>query len=146
MTLEKLVARECVRDTYARYNHAGDRGRLTELADCFADDGILEVKGYFTARGRADIIAALTEVGTRVARTDAPSAGARHITRHFVANLLFASISPDRIHSDAYFTVFHVDAADHWGRYRDELVPVDDRWLFAHRIVSIDGKRPESTA
>jgi hypothetical protein len=31
-------------------------------------------------------------------------------------------------------------------RYRNELVAVDDRWLFAHRIMSIDGKWPEPTA
>lgn len=146
MTLEELVARERVRDTYARYTHAGDRGSLADLAQCFTEDGVLEVKGWFTAQGRADIIAALTEVATRVARTDAPPPGAQHITRHNIANLLFTTIGPDRIETAAYFTVFQVDAADHWGRYRDELVPVADRWLFAHRLVSIDGKRPGSTA
>lgn len=146
MTLDELIARECVRDTYARYNHAGDRGRLTELAECFTEDGILEVRGYFTARGRAAIVSALTEVAARVARTDTPATGAHHIMRHYVANLLFTSVGPDRIHSDAYFAVFQVDAVDHWGRYRDELVPVHDTWLFAHRIVSIDGRRPGSTA
>jgi hypothetical protein len=39
-----------------------------------------------------------------------------------------------------------VDAVDHWGRYRDEIAPVDGRWLFDHRRVSLDGRRPESTA
>ena len=146
MTLDELIARERVRDTYARYNHAGDRGRLTDLAECFTADGVLEVKGYFTARGRTDIVNALTDVGARVARTDEPPAGAHHVTRHFVANLMFTSVAAERVHSDAYFVVFQVDAADHWGRYGDELVPVDDRWLFARRTVSIDGKRPESTA
>ena len=35
MTVEELLAREQIRDTIALYNHAGDRGRLEELADCF---------------------------------------------------------------------------------------------------------------
>ncbi|MCW2517331.1 MAG: hypothetical protein JWR11_6373 [Mycobacterium sp.] len=146
MTLDELIARESVRDTYARYNHAGDRGRIAELAECFTEDGVLEVKDRFVARGRSEIIETLADESARLARTNAPRPGTRHIMRHYVANLLFTSIRPDRIHSDAYFAVFLVDAVDHWGRYRDELVPVDGRWLFARRLVSVDGMRPESTA
>lgn len=146
MTLDEMIAREHVRDTYARYTHAGDSGRLADLAECFTESGVLEVKGYFTAQGRDDIISALTDVATRVARTDTPPPGAHHIVRHNIANLLFTSVGPDRVRTSAYFTVFHVDAADHWGRYRDELAPVREEWLFAHRLVSIDGKRPGSTA
>ncbi|RAV02814.1 nuclear transport factor 2 family protein [Mycolicibacter senuensis] len=146
MTLDELIARENVRDTYARYNHAGDRGQLEQLSACFSEDGILEVKGGFTARGRGEIVAALSDLGPRVARTDTPPPGAHHIVRHYVANLLFTAVHPERIETQAYFVVFQVDAADHWGRYRDVLVPVGDRWLFAHRRVSVDGKRPGSTA
>jgi hypothetical protein len=146
MTLEELVARECVRDTYARYNHAGDRGRLAELADCFAEDGVLEFKGRFTVQGRSDIAATLAEVSAGVAQTGNPPPGMHHIMRHYVTNLQFTSIADDRIHSEAYFAVFLVDAIDHWGRYRDELIPVNGRWLFTHRRVSLDGKRPESAA
>ena len=146
MTLDELIARESVRDTYARYNHAGDGGRLAELADCFTEDGVLEVRDRFAARGRSEIAATLGEVAAQFPRTDAPPPGTHHIMRHYVANLLFTSIAPDRITSDAYFAVFLVDTVDHWGRYRDELVPVDGRWLFARRRVSVDGKRPGSTA
>jgi SnoaL-like protein len=146
MTLDELIARESVRDTYARYNHAGDRGRVAELAECFTEDGVLEVKDRFAAHGRSEIAAVLGEVAAQFPRTDAPPPGTHHIMRHYVANLLFTSIGPDRIHSEAYFAVFLVDTVDHWGRYRDELVPVDGRWLFARRLVSVDGKRPGSTA
>jgi hypothetical protein len=146
VTLEELIARECVRDTYARYNHTGDRGRLAELAECFTEDGILELKGRFTAKGRDEIAATLADASQGVAQTASPPPGMHHIMRHYVTNLTFTSVSDDRIHSEAYFAVFLVDAVDHWGRYRDELVPVGDRWLFAHRRVSLDGKRPGSPA
>jgi hypothetical protein len=136
------MARESVRDIYARYNHAGDRGRLADLAECFTEDGVLEVKDRFVARGRREIAEILAGESARLA----PPPGTRHIMRHYVANLLFTSIGPGRIHSDAYFAVFLIDTVDHWGRYRDELVPVDGRWLFARRLVSVDGKRPGSTA
>ncbi|GFG83940.1 nuclear transport factor 2 family protein [Mycolicibacter algericus] len=146
MTLDELIARENVRDTYARYNHAGDRGQLERLSACFSEDGILEVKDGFTAHGRREIVAALTDIAPRIARADAPPLGTRHIVRHYVANLLFTSVRPERIETQAYFVVFQVDAADHWGRYRDVLVPVGERWLFSHRLVSVDGKRPGSPA
>jgi hypothetical protein len=146
VTLDELIARERVRDTYARYNHTGDRGRLDELATCFTEDGSLELKGRFVARGRAEIAATLAEASRGVAHTASPPPGMHPIMRHYVTNLAFTSVAGNRIHSEAYFAVFLVDAVDHWGRYRDELVPVGDQWLFAHRRVSLDGKRPESPA
>jgi hypothetical protein len=33
---------------------------------------------------------------------------------------------------------------DHWGRYRDVLVPVENRWLFASRQAIADGFSPQS--
>ena len=33
---------------------------------------------------------------------------------------------------------------DHWGRYRDRLVPVGERWLLAQRSVKTDGYAPGS--
>jgi hypothetical protein len=64
MTLDELVARERVRDTYARYNHSGDRGRLDDLAACFTEDGTLEFKGRFTAQGRSAIAVTLADVSS----------------------------------------------------------------------------------
>lgn len=145
LTLDELLAREGVRDTYARYNHAGDRGRLEELADCFAADGVLEVRNRFTATGRDEIVDSLKSVSGELTHHEPPP-GTRHIVRHYVANLLFTDVSATRVESTAYYVVFLADAADHWGRYRDVLVPVDGRWLFAHRLVTVDGGRAESLA
>ena len=35
---------------------------------------------------------------------------------------------------------------DHWGRYRDRLVPADGGWRFAHRSVRTDGYAPDGWA
>ena len=34
-----------IRDLYTRYTYNGDRGRLADLAACFADGGTLEFPG-----------------------------------------------------------------------------------------------------
>lgn len=140
----ELSAREQVRDTYAAYNHAGDRFRLSELVACFAADGILEVKGQPAVQGRDAILGFLSG-----ARTTAPESVATEavpaevpVIRHFVANLAFTSLTPARIESSAYFQVYTQHGPDHWGRYRDVLVPEDGGWRFAHRLVAVDSAVP----
>jgi hypothetical protein len=53
-------------------------------------------------------------------------------------------VSPEEATVASYFTVFTEIGLDHMGRYRDRLVPVDDRWLIAHRFVSTDWRAPGS--
>ncbi|WP_040831029.1 nuclear transport factor 2 family protein [Nocardia jiangxiensis] len=133
----ELIAREKVRDLVAAYAHSGDRMRLAELAGCFAEDGILEVKGRPPAVGRAAIIEMLSAAPDRGAESTAP-----RIIRHFVTNLRFDSIAPGRIETSSYFVVLTADGPDHWGRYRDILVEAGERWLFAHRLVAVDAAVP----
>ena len=145
MKFDEFVTRERVRDTYARYSHAGDRYRLDELVSCFAVDGILEIKGDKRATGRENI-AQMLGVGAGGRRSSAGTDGRPPIVRHFVTNLLFENISAERVESTAYFCVVtragEHSGMDHWGRYRDVLVPEGDRWVFAHRLVALDAAVP----
>ncbi|MDT7550069.1 MAG: hypothetical protein QOE84_2463 [Actinomycetota bacterium] len=141
MDLWELGVREQVRDTLARYTHAGDSGRIDELARCFVPDGVLEVKGLPPARGRDAILALLS-----------PSAGAdgdgavlaHRFVRHNLSSIRIVAVEPDRVETAAYFLVATADGPDHWGRYRDVLVPFHGDWLFAHRRVTVDAKAPGS--
>jgi hypothetical protein len=133
----ELAARERVRDTYASYTHAGDRFRLAELAACFAEDGVLEVKGGGTAVGRDAIVVMLSG-----ARRDPDPAEEIPRIRHFIANIAFTSMTPEQIGASAYFQVLTQHGPDHWGRYRDVFVPVGGRWLLAHRLVAVDTVMP----
>ena len=45
---------------------------------------------------------------------------------------------PDAARGASYFFVVTARGPDHWGRYRDVLIPVGDRWLFAHRRIGVD--------
>ena len=149
MELWELVARESCRDTLAQYSHAGDRYLLEEFAGAFCEDGVLEIRGNAPLQGRQAIMerfgggtAALQ--ARQSAKAQAPGA-ARRIVRHNVTNIRFESVSPTEATVASYFTVFTEVGPDHVGRYRDQMVPVGDRWLIAHRFVSVDWHAPDST-
>ena len=50
----------------------------------------------------------------------------------------------DRVEVSSYFAVHTDIGLDHWGRYRDVLFPVEGRWLFAHRRISVDAFAADS--
>jgi len=147
--LHELAIREAVRETLARYNHAGDRGRLEELAAQFTPDGVLEIHGGQRLEGRAAIAEGLGGVVSR-----SHSAGHHHgedaardlppIVRHHVSSVLIHDVTPEQAQAASYFAVLTRDGLDHWGRYRDTLVPCEGRWLLAHRFVRTDAYAPGS--
>jgi hypothetical protein len=53
-------------------------------------------------------------------------------------------VARDRVEISSYFAVHTDIGLDHWGRYRDILIPVGDQWLFAHRRISVDAFSPNS--
>jgi SnoaL-like protein len=144
MELWELAARERIRDTLARYNWSGDALRLDELARTFCDDGELQLRNAEPARGRAAIVELL---GGAVASTNAAAqaAGVKRIVRHNLTNIRFTEVTPQEARVSCYFTVFTEIGLDHYGRYRDVLVPVGDDWLIRHRFVSTDWSAPDST-
>ncbi|CPR06910.1 hypothetical protein BN971_00886 [Mycobacterium bohemicum DSM 44277] len=139
MQVWELIAREQIRETLARYNWSGDAGRIDELAATFRTDGVLEIRGLDPLRGRADIAAFLGGL-----TPNAPADG-RRVVRHNLTNVLFTGLSPERARVSSYFTVLTEIGLDHFGRYRDVLVPEGDGWLIEHRKVSTDWASPDST-
>jgi SnoaL-like domain len=142
MEMWELVARECIRDTIARYNWSGDALRIDDLTQCFCADGELEVRGVTAARGRAAIAAFLGGVTDQGA---ASTGDVKRTVRHNVTNIRFTEVTPERASVAAYFTVFTEIGLDHYGRYRDVFVPVGGEWLIQHRFVSTDWRAPNST-
>lgn len=139
MTPEELCAREAIRDLIARYNHAGDRGRIGELARCFAEDGVMDLEGAAPLAGRAAIQAHLTGVAERLA------ASTRRATlRHHVSSVRIELSDAEHAEAWSYFSVFTEIGLDHWGRYGDRLVRRGAEWLFALRRVRVDGAAPDS--
>lgn len=121
--------RDAIRDLLARYTYNGDRGRVAELAACFAADGVIEYPGQ-RATGPAAIAAALSD-------RSAPRHPALTFVRHHITNPLI-DVDGDSAAARSYFAV-HTDAGpDHSGTYSDRLVRTAQGWRFAHRLVRID--------
>ncbi|OBI80390.1 nuclear transport factor 2 family protein [Mycobacterium asiaticum] len=140
MEIWELVAREQIRDTLARYNWSGDAGLVDDLAATFCSDGVLEIRGLQSLHGRTEIAKFLGGLtGSIATGTDV-----KPIVRHNVTNVLFTGLTPERAFVSSYFTVTTHVGLDHFGRYRDVLVPDADTWLIKHRKVSTDWAAPDS--
>ena len=135
MTLDDLIARESIRDTIARYAHCGDSGRFEEMAQLFAEDGVLEIDGREPNRGHEAILRFLGETKQTLG-TAVPGA----FIRHHVSNVVIDLDNAGEARAASYFFVVTHRGPDHWGRYRDRFVRVGERWLFAHRRVRLDGR------
>jgi hypothetical protein len=101
----------------------------------------MAIKGRDPYVGRAAIVEGLTETFRRDSDDTRPALGYLH---HSVTTLHFVEVAPTEVRTTAYFSVLTRIGLDHWGRYRDRLVPVDGRWLFALREIVTDGYGPDS--
>jgi hypothetical protein len=140
MDLWELQAREAIRDTIATYNYAGDALLIADLAGCFAEDGVLELRGRPLAIGRLAITQLIESL---VPKNEAGESGKRYV-HHHVSSTHFISIVQDEARTRSYFQVMTAAGVDHWGRYDDTFAPSDGRWLLQRRKATIDGHSPTS--
>jgi hypothetical protein len=137
MELWELIARESIRETVASYALFVDSGRFDEVVALFTPDGVLAVKGSEPARGHDGLRAFFSGVGNDLKDTSTVP-----MIRHNTSNLSIDVVSPDEATARCYFLAVTEHGVDHWGRYRDRLVPAGDQWLFAQREVRTDGVVP----
>jgi 3-phenylpropionate/cinnamic acid dioxygenase small subunit len=118
-----------IRELSARYNRFVDDCRYDDFARCFTDDGVFEVVGLVTMKGRAEIAEITSKFGF----------GPVHLTTdatieidgdeaHQVCSLLVGGRQKNR----AAFRFLTT------GRYDDRLVRTPDGWRFTHRRVDTD--------
>jgi len=139
MELWELTARELVRETVTRYAHLVDRGRIDEVIGLFTEDGTLEAGDRPPVHGRDAIRAFFLDTKGRLA-----AAATRPLIRHHVSNLVIDVTGPDTADARSYFLAITERGPDHWGRYRDQLVRIGERWLFTSRLVRVDGRAAAS--
>jgi len=138
----EAAAREAIRDTISRYNHAGDRGRLDELVRAFAPWGVMAIAGEEELHGRRAIRQALAGVSGGAAARSGPASPA--FMRHHVSSVRIEMLGAGRARASSYYLVVTTIGPDHSGLYRDDFVRVGEEWLIAHRRVSVDWLAPDS--
>ena len=136
----ELSVRESVREMLSDCTVGTDRNRLDDIAACFAPDGVLAFTGGDPMIGPAAIVAGLSAQASRFAKSPVPLT---HV-RHHVSSVRFGAVTHDRVEVNCISSALTNIGVDHWGRYRDVLVPVDDRWLFASRQAIADGFSADS--
>jgi hypothetical protein len=119
--------RDAIRDLLARYTYNGDRGRVAELAACFAADGVLEYFGEDHVGPGA--------IATKLGSGDPNPA--RTFVRHHITNPLI-EVAGDAATARSYFAVTSNAGPDHSGTYDDRLVRTAEGWRFGRRRVRID--------
>ncbi|WP_029111630.1 nuclear transport factor 2 family protein [Mycobacterium sp. URHD0025] len=138
----ELSIREAARQLLADYTAATDRFDLRGLAACFASDGILEFTGGDDPlTGPAAIEAGL---GAAMSAPQHATRAKPTFVRHHVSSVRFGAVSKERVEVSSYFAVHTDIGLDHWGRYRDVLVPEEGRWLFGYRRISVDAFASDS--
>lgn len=140
MEIWELAIRESVRQTLADYTAGTDSNIIDHVAACFAPDGSLSFPGAEPMVGPQAIAAGLGAQADRFAEGPVPLT---HV-RHHVSSVRFGAVTPDRVEVSSYFLALTNVGVDHWGRYRDVLVPVDDRWLFTSRSAIADAFSSDS--
>jgi hypothetical protein len=130
-----------VRNTLARYTWCGDFGEVEDFVACFTGDAILSIKGGNVFEGPEGL--------RRLARGEGSSRPPRERAamgplRHHVSSVRIEIESAVHARAWSYFINLGPRGLDHWGRYADELIPVDGLWLLRRRRVSIDGASPDS--
>ncbi|MGP3536063.1 nuclear transport factor 2 family protein [Microbacterium sp. RD1] len=123
-----------IHDLYMRYTHAIDRADGAAWAACFTPDGSLEIP-Y-----RSQVTA-----GSEAFHAVADSYGARSggYTRHVTTNVAFRE-QAGLVIGEAYLLMLRggweaaAPVMEMSGRYDDEIVRLDDRWVFRRRVLTVD--------
>ncbi len=147
MTLDEVVARESIRQTIANYTVAGDTRTRELFHGQFAEDALFEFAGFAPLPGfrheGIEAIRGMTAAWVKLPVED-PTMRSASFIRHNLTTCDIRLTGPNTATARTYFVVFTDIGPDHAGVYADNLVRQGERWLFAHRRITLDWRSPES--
>lgn len=135
MGFEQLDDREAVRATLTAFDAAANMGRAGDVAATFLLGGVLEQDGKIL-RGRPAILADLERLRGRPRVAGSPRGPGTVIRQLTTVQVEF--VGPTEAHCYSRFVATSLTGVDHSGHYTDVVRLVDDRWLIAHRRVTVD--------
>lgn len=125
-----------IHNLYARYNLCSDAGEVAGYADCFTEDGRLEVQPLgFKVAGQVQ----LREHKER----DVKSRGGRY-RRHWNGSLHLEPVGPGEVRGRCYLVAYNGEPAQlpvlaDVGVYDDRVVKcADGKWRFSQRLLVMD--------
>jgi hypothetical protein len=121
------------------YQYLADTGKVAQLAQLFAPDGVLQI-GAETFTGPTEVLGLFTRTSEQFVDADFLPA------RHHLSSIHVEPQSDGSAKSYACFQFIGTRGLDHWGTYRDVAVPTEsgDGWRFARRRVITEGFAPGS--
>ena len=147
MTLERLLAREAIRETITNYTAAGDSRNGDLFQAQFAGDATLEFAGFPPLPGFKHVgieaIRGMTAAWTKLPLKD-PAFRSASFIRHNLTTCHIQVTESDKASARTYFVVFTDIGPDHAGVYADDLVRRGERWQFSHRRITLDWRSPDS--
>jgi SnoaL-like domain len=120
------------------YQYLADTGKVERLAQLFAPDGVLDI-GTERFTGPDEILGLFTRTSGQFADADFLPA------RHHLSSIYVEPQPDGTAKTYACFQFIGTRGLDHWGTYRDVVVPTDGGgWRFKHRRVITEGFAPGS--
>ena len=125
------------------YQYLGDTGRVDRLAQLFAPDGVLELSDE-TFTGPTEVLGLFTRTSGQFVDADFLPA------RHHLSSIHVEPLTDGTAKTYACFQFIGTRGLDHWGTYRDIVVPSTDGntdgagWRFRRRRVITEGFAPGS--
>lgn len=143
MATDEVALRVGVAALLNAYQYLADTGKVQRLAQLFAPDGVLEI-GAETFTGPDEVLGLLTRTGGDFADADFLPA------RHHLSSIHVEPQADGSAKTYACFQFIGTRGLDHWGTYRDVVVPSGDGnadgagWRFRRRRVITEGFAPDS--
>jgi hypothetical protein len=139
MTLDEMLAREAIRYTIELYNRNADTGNSARHAEVFHPEAHFVVRGLGEGRGLEAILDMLKP------GTEALAAREReNFQRHNLTSMMIELTGAETADVTTYVCVTSEKGFDHFGRYDDQFVKVDSRWLIFKRHAAMEWSRDDS--
>lgn len=142
MTIEELLARECIRRTIEKYTMTGDEYDEDRYITCFTEDAILEFspfpgRGDLRLEGRKAIYEFVSGFFGSLRRGEISLPG--DFARHHLTSSEIIFLDSDTAASRSYCLVVNKRGVQYSGIYTGTFRKENGDWLIAHRKWSCPG-------
>jgi hypothetical protein len=138
VTNDEVAARTAIAATLGACTQAGDARKADAYADCFSEDGVLELDQRFEGR---EAIRQFMAAPSPIPRPDGPSPG--YVSHHLTTSRVDLT-SPTTAKARTYWFVITAVGLDHSGYYDDRFRQVGEAWLLEYRRPRTLWVSPES--